>query len=56
MIRVRLANSVVDRQCHVCAFFRGDEHEVILPFIKAGPEPRTEQCFDHVSAANMEWA
>jgi MEDS: MEthanogen/methylotroph, DcmR Sensory domain len=35
---VRLAGSVLDCRCHVCAFFhnRHDEYEVLLPFIKEG--------------------
>jgi hypothetical protein len=35
---VRLAGSVLDRTCHVCAFFhsKDEEYRVLLPFIKEG--------------------
>jgi hypothetical protein len=35
---VRLAGSVLDRSCHVCAFFHSKEEEyrVLMPFIKDG--------------------
>ena len=35
---VRLAGSVLNRSCHVCAFFHSKEEEyrVLMPFIKDG--------------------
>lgn len=35
---VRLAGSVLDRSCHVCAFFhsKDEEYRVLMPFIKEG--------------------
>src|SRR5690349_9659321 len=35
---VRLAGSLLDRSCHVCAFFHSkeEEYEVLMPFIKDG--------------------
>ena len=37
---VRLAGSVLDRSCHVCAFFHSKEEQyrVLMPFIKEGLE------------------
>jgi hypothetical protein len=37
---VRLAGSVLDKTCHVCAFFHSkeDEYRVLMPFIKDGFE------------------
>src|SRR5690348_4908460 len=35
---VRLAGSVLNRSCHVCAFFHSkqEEYQVLMPFIKDG--------------------
>jgi hypothetical protein len=37
---VRLAGSILDKTCHVCAFFHSkeDEYRVLMPFIKDGFE------------------
>jgi hypothetical protein len=42
----RLAGSVVDRACHVCAFFHSKEeqYQVLMPFFQDGVE-RGDRCF-----------
>jgi hypothetical protein len=49
---VRLAGSVLNRSCHVCAFFHSKEEEyrVLMPFIKDGFE-RGDRAF-HIVDAN----
>jgi hypothetical protein len=48
---VRLAGSVLNRSCHVCAFFHSkeEEYEVLMPFIKEGME-RGDHAFHIVDA------
>ncbi len=43
---VRLAGSVVDRACHICAFFHSKEeqYQVLMPFFKDGIE-KGDRCF-----------
>ena len=48
---VHLAGSVLNRSCHVCAFFHSkeEEYEVLMPFIKEGIE-RGDHAFHVVDA------
>ena len=52
---VRLAGSVLDRSCHVCAFFhsKDEEYRVLMPFIKEGME-KGDRAFHVVDPKHRE--